>query len=410
LSIVPGEAAATIRSVASVDALDLELVAAETARTGHSTLGLIRGLQQLLPPEAREWVYFGATVQDLTDTWTALAMKRVGSVVRRDLLAIEGTALELARLHRDTPMVGRTHGQAGAPITFGLKAASWADEVRRHIDRLRDGAPRWLVGQLAGAVGNLAFFGDRGPALRRMFCERLGLGDPGVSWTACRDRPTEFVLVLSMVASTAGRIGNEVTQLQRPEIGELREPASPTGVSSITMPHKRNPEMAEHLVTLSRLVRANAAVVLESMLQEHERDGRGWKAEWVALPEVCLLTGAVLSFGRHLLEGLEVDREAMRRNLDATAYSSSERLLSALSPALGKHHAQARLQELLADGRRTGRSLREVVVADEELRESLPAGVVESLTSHDLGAAGVMVDEVLARAERARTREPDVWP
>ena len=151
------------------------------------------------------------------------------------------------------------------------------------------------MGQLAGAVGNLAFYGDRGPALRRRFCERLGLGDPGVSWTASRDRPAEFSLVLAMIAATMGRIGNEVVELQRPEIGELREPASPTGVSSITMPHKRNPEMSEHVVTLSRLVRASAAVMLEGVDQVHERDGRGWKAEWVAFPEVCLLTGAALS-------------------------------------------------------------------------------------------------------------------
>ena len=158
------------------------------------------------------------------------------------------------------------------------------------------------MGQLAGAVVQPGLLRDRGPALRRRFCERLGLGDPGVSWTASRDWPAEFSLVLAMIAATMGRIGNEVVELQRPEIGELREPASPTGVSSITMPHKRNPEMSEHVVTLSRLVRASAAVMLEGVDQVHERDGRGWKAEWVAFPEV-FLTGAALSSGRRVLEG-----------------------------------------------------------------------------------------------------------
>ena len=409
LTIIPGDAAVAIRRAADVDALDLELVAAETVRTGHSTLGLIRGLQRILPAEAREWVYFGATVQDVTDTWTALAMKRVGQVAGRDLRGIEDATLDLARRHRDTPMVGRTHGQAGAAITFGLKAASWADEFRRHIERLHQGAPRWLVGQLAGAVGNLAFYGDRGPALRRLFCERLGLGDPGVSWTASRDRPAEFCLVLAMIATTMGRIGNEVIELQRPEISELREPASPTGVSSITMPHKRNPEMSEHAVTLSRLVRANAAVMLEGVDQVHERDGRGWKAEWVAFPEVCLLTGAALSFARRVLEGLEVDGDAMLRNLEASGYSPSERVLSEMASTLGKHHAQERLQRLLADGRRSGLSLREAVLADDEFREGLPPEVVASLDRPDTGSAGAMVDEVLARAARARADGPDRW-
>jgi adenylosuccinate lyase len=167
------------------------------------------------------------------------------------------------------------------------------------------------------------------------------------------------------------------------------------------MPHKRNPELSEHLVTLSRLVRAEAGVLLEGMVAEHERDGRGWKAEWVALPEVCLLTGAALSFGRTLLEGLEVDVEAMRRNLEASSFSASERVLAALSPALGKHRAQARLQELLATARRDGVSLEDALMADEEIRAQLPHDVASSLALADTGSAGAMVDEVLARAARA---------
>jgi adenylosuccinate lyase len=406
LSIVPLEAAEAIRDGASVDALDLEYVAAETASTGHSTLGLIHGLRRILPPEAREWVYYGGTVQDLTDTWTALAIRRVGEIARRDLGAIEDAALDLARRYRDTPMLGRTHGQAGSPITFGLKAATWADEARRHLDRLDEGIPRWSVGQLAGAVGNLAFFGDRGIELRRVFCERLGLGDPGVSWTTTRDRPAEFTVVLSMIAGTLGRIGNEVAQLQRSEIGEVREPAGAASVGSITMPHKRNPEVAEHLVTLARLVRAEGGVMLEGMVAEHERDGRAWKAEWIALPEACLLTGAALSFGRRLLEDLEVDEEAMRRNLEASPFSTSERVLTALSPALGKHRARARLQELLERARRTGTTLEDVLLADDEVRARLPEGLVPSLAHPDTGGAGAMVDEVLTRAAAARASRP----
>ena len=213
-----------------------------------------------------------------------------------------------------------------------------------------------------------------------------------------------------MIAGTMGRIGNEVYQLQRPEIGELREPASPSGVSSITMPHKRNPELSEHLVTLARLVRTQATVLLEGMVAEHERDGRGWKAEWVALPEVCLLTGAALSFGRRVLEGLEVDEDAMRRNLEASSFSASERVLAALSPTLGKHRAQARLQELLAQARRDGGSLQHALMADHEIRGRLSDDVVSSLAQTDTGAAAAMVDEVLARAARARADEPERWP
>jgi len=411
LGIVPADAAQAIRTGAVAERLDLAFVAEETRRTGHSTLGLIRGLQRILPAPAAEWVYYGTTVQDLTDTWTALAMRSVGSILWRDLRTVEGLLLGLAERHRDTPMAGRTHGQGGSPITFGLKAASWADEIGRHLERLRQGASRWLVGQLAGGVGTLAFFGEAGPELRRRFCERLGLADPGVSWTTSRDRLAEFTALLALVSGTLARIGNEVYQLQRPEIGELREATRPDAVGSITMPHKRNPESAEHLVTLGRLVRAAAGTTLEGMVQEHERDGRGWKAEWVAFPEACLLTVTALDLARRLLEGLEVDATRMAGNLSAGGgFAASEALLAALAPRVGKHRAQDLLQRVLGEARRQGRSLGAAAAGSEVARE-LPPGELRSLLERPgTGSAGAMVDEVVRRARERRATEPEAWP
>ena len=411
LGIVPTEAAQAIRAEAAAERLDLEFVAEETRRTSHSTLGLIRGLQRILPASAAEWVYYGTTVQDLTDTWTALAMRSVGSILWRDLRTVEGLLLGLAERHRDTLMTGRTHGQGGSPITFGLKAASWADEVGRHLERLRQGASRWLVGQLAGGVGTLAFFGEAGPELRRRFCERLGLADPGVSWTTSRDRLAEFTTLLALVSGTLARIGNEVYQLQRPEIGELREATRPGAVGSITMPHKRNPETAEHLVTLWRLVRAAAGTTLEGMVQEHERDGRGWKAEWVAFPEACLLTMTALDLAKPLLEGLEVDETRMAGNASAGGgFAASEALLAALAPRVGKHRAQDLLQRVLSEARQQGRSLEEAATGSEVAGE-IPSGELRSLLERPrTGAAGAMVDEVVRRARERHGTEPEAWP
>src|SRR5437879_6339289 len=295
-------------------------------------------------------------------------------------------------------MVGRTHGQPGSPITFGFKAASWADEVRRHLERLREGAPRWMVGQRGGAVGSLAFFGDRGMAVRASFCRRVGLREPEVSWLVSRDRLAEFVHLLAMVTATLARIGNEVYELQRPEIGELREPTTSEAVGSITMPHKRNPEASEHLVTLSRLVRAQAGVVLEGMVQEHERDGRGWKAEWVAFPEACLLSGAGLSMAAGLVEGLTVDAGRMRLNLEAGGgYAASEQLLAVLAQRLGKHEAQRVLQERLQVAARRGQPFKEVLADDPQLGRELRETVLPDLFQEpDTGCAGAMVDAVIA--------------
>jgi adenylosuccinate lyase len=248
--------------------------------------------------------------------------------------------------------------------------------------------------------------------VRASFCRRLGLGEPAVSWLASRDRLAEFVHLLAMVTATLARIGTEVYELQRPEIGELSEPSRADAVGSITMPHKRNPEAAEHLVTLSRLVRAQAGVVLEGMVQEHERDGRGWKAEWVAFPEACLLCGAALSLAVDLVEGLEVHVTRMRLNLETTGrYAASERLLADLAPRLGKHEAQRILQDRLQEWARRGQALAEALAEDAELRRQLPESALPGLLEKpDTGFAATMADAVVARARVARSQEGDRWP
>lgn len=410
LGIIPADAASAIEATAADAAvdpelLDLDAIARDTRRTSHSTLGFIHELQRVLPAEAREYVYYGATVQDLTDTWTVLAMRDVGEVAWRELRAIEASALLLAERHRTTPMAGRTHGQPGAPITFGFKASTWADEIRRHIDRLADGRSRWLVGQLGGAVGALGFFGAKSLPLRRAFCAELGLAEPAISWLTARDRIAEFATVLAMICTTLARIGGEVYELSRPEIDELREPLRPDAVGSITMPHKRNPEAAEHLDTLARLARAQAAVLVEGMSGSHERDGRSWKAEWVALPEVCLLTGTALQLAAELVADLEVHAPAMAENLGRFGDSpTSEQLLAGLSGRVGKHRAQQILQQEAAAGR--GGELGVALIA----RGTASADDVAAWTAApSTDTATAMVDEVLRQGRAARAAEPDRW-
>jgi adenylosuccinate lyase len=407
LGMIPAEAATAIAGHAKAELLDLDYVAEQTRVTSHSTLGLIRGLQRILPESAREYVYVGATVQDVTDTWFSLVVRRVGAIAWRDLRAIEDALLALAAEHRDTVMAGRTHGQPGAPITFGFKVASWADEVRRHLERLQQGRPRWLVGQLGGAVGVLGFFAPNGAALRAEFCAELGLADPGISWLSARDRIAEFGMVLALISGTLARIGNEVYELQRPEIGELREPTTADVVGSITMPHKRNPEGSEQLDTLARLVRANAGVLVEGLIAGHERDGRSWKAEWIAFPEVCLLTGAALHLAQRLVSGLVVDAEAMRRNVASHGDRlSSEQVLAGLTGTVGKHAAQQLMHDVLAPGTRDVHQVFDTLLAEGAVTEA-------DRRAHDAGwatgDAARMVDVVVARGRRGQAKEPQTW-
>jgi adenylosuccinate lyase len=402
--LVPAAAAQEITRLADVDLLDVDAVAQQTRASGHSTLGLIRAMRDVLGPELHQYLNVGATVQDVTDTWMSIALRQVISIVKSDLGQVEERVLDLCREHRDTLMAGRTHGQPGAPITFGFKAASWADEVGRHLDRLADGSRRWLVGQLGGGVGTLAGQGPAGLAVRQRFCAELGLADPGISWLTARDRVAEAGMVFAMITSTLARIGGEVYELQRPEIGELREARSTGVVGSITMPHKRNPERSEHLDTLARLVRAHAGVLLDGMVGQHERDGRSWKAEWVAFPEVCLLTAAATSLAVDLLAGLEIDAAAMRAHIDDAVLS--EQVLALLAPRLGRHVAQQRLNDVLAADGAPARPLRDLVVAAGLLSTDEAAGL-----QPDSGQAGAMVDVVVQRARTghpSRTAESDL--
>lgn len=397
LGLIPAGAARAVREEAGRMELDLERIAARTRATSHSTLGLIDELRRRLPEPAREWAYWGATVQDLSDTWTALVMRRVGDLLDRDLLRIREAARRLAREHRATPMLGRTHAQPGLPIPFGFKAAVWADELSRHRERLAQGRRRWETAQLGGALGTMHFWGDSARPLLEAFARRLGLGAPDIAWITSRDRPAEFVFLLAACASTIAKIGNEIMELQRLELGEVREPFIPGTVGSITMPQKRNPEFSEHLDTLARLARSAAGVMTEGMVQLHERDGRGWKAEWVALPQACAMTLKASGLAAELLEGLQVDEERMLANIAARrGFVFAEPVMRALADRVGKHTAHQIVYEAAMAGVESGASFAEALMADERVSAHLDRAGVEELFDPEraLGAAPEFVDRV----------------
>lgn len=402
LGLIPAGAARSIREAAGGMELDLERVAEQTRATSHSTLGLIGELRRQLPEPAREWVYYGATVQDVSDTWTALVMRRVGDLLDRDLLRIRRAAARLAREHRDTPMLGRTHAQPGLPIPFGFKAAVWADELGRHRERLEQGRRRWEVAQLGGALGTMEFWGEEAVPLLEAFARRLGLGVPNIAWITSRDRPAEFAALLAACAATIAKIGNEIMELQRLEIGEVREPFIPGTVGSITMPQKRNPEFSEHLDTLARLVRSAAAVMSEGMTQLHERDGRGWKAEWAALPQACAMTLKATSLAAPLLEGLEVDGGRMRANLEAQrGYVFAEPVMRALADRVGKHTAHEIVYRAAMNGVESGMSFADALLADERVSAHLDRSGIEALFDAEraLGAGPVFAERAARAAE-----------
>ena len=410
VGLIPTAVVPEIKRVCDLKLLSMEALRKGYQSTGHSTLGLIRELKKLCNGDAGEWVYYGATVQDITDTWTSMALLRVWHIIFRDLRAIESDLMALAKQHRNTPMPGRTHGQPGLPITFGFKAAIWVREIRRHIERLKDMSGRMGEGQLAGGVGSLSSFGDKGFELQDKFFARLGLRPPDIAWITARDTQVEFINLLAMVAATFDKIGHEVYTLQRPELAEVREGFVKGTVGSITMPHKRNPEIAEHLGSLARIIRHNAGCLAENLVHDHERDGRSWKAEWGLIGPTCSMAGSLLHLAKIMCAHLDVDQAGMMDSLEASrGFVLSEGVMLTLSKKIGKQTAHDIVYAAAMAAFEAGRPLKDAILENEKIRAHLTVEEIEHLFDYhrQLGLCPDFVDRVSAMTQADRKGDSD---
>ncbi|HYE34320.1 adenylosuccinate lyase family protein [Methylocaldum sp.] len=399
--LIPESAAAEIEHVCrsiEVNRAILEQLRLDYEATSHSTYGLIRLVKDRCGIEAGEWIYFGATVQDIADTWMMLVLKDARKLIADDLNRLILGLEALCRTHRETVMPGRTHGQQGLPITFGFKAASWLAEARRQKRRLEIFAGHGEVGQLGGAVGSLTGQGTAALDIQAMFCAELGLRVPDMSWTASRDLVLEWANTITNLAGTADRICREIYHLQRTEIDEAREGFVPGTIGSITMPHKRNPEISEHVGTLARVVRANAAILAEGSAHEHERDGRSWKAEWHAIPEITMAGAKAVQLVADLIGNLQVDAGRMRRNLESSqGFVYSEAVMMRLAGKIGRATAHRVVYDIAMQAREGNLPFREALLNSETVMSHLTPEEIGELfdpMTH-VGSCMALVDRAL---------------
>ena len=403
LGLIPTEAAETIARQARVERLDLAAIKADLKTTAHPIVPLVRELAKLCG-EAGRWVHWGTTTQDIMDTGMILQLKEAHAVLRRDLRALVAVLAALAAAHRDTIMAGRTHAQQALPITFGFKVAVWTAECLRQLERLDQIAPRLLVGELAGAVGTLAGFGDQGVAVQAGALRRLGLGVPPIAWHVSRDCVTEWVTLLALQAGTCARIANEVIQLQRSELMEVEEPFTHGKVGSSTMPHKRNPSHAERVVAIGRMIRGLATTALETMIATHERDQSQTRAEWVLVPEATCLSAACLSSTLFIARGLRVDPARMRANLDGLGgLIMSEAVMLELGRAIGRNTAHDVVYEAAMAAFEGRGGFRELLSRDPRVKAVLSDADLDVVMRPEsyTGLAGHFVDRVVDDARRA---------
>ena len=399
LGLIPQEAAEEIVRHCRVEEIDLAKLRAQTERIGYPVLGVVSQLNALCRDKLGEYCHWGATTQDITDTATVLQIRESLAIVGRDLAAISAALAKLARAHRDTPMAGRSNLQQAIPVTFGYKMAGLLSAIERHRERLGQLQARVLVGEFAGAAGTLASLERGAMETQAGVCAELGLAQPLIAWHTIRDNIAEVGAFLGLVGGTLGKVSMDVKLMMQTEVGEVYEPFAHGRGSSSTMPQKRNPISSCYVHAAISVVRQHAAALMDAMVADHERSTGPWEIEWIVLPEAfCLMAGA-LRQTRFVLEGLEVDPAAMRRNLDIThGLVMSEAVMMGLGPYIGREYAHDLVYDICRVAVEKRRPLVDLLAEHPEINKHLDRAALERLCdpANYLGQSGVMVDRVLA--------------
>lgn len=393
LGEVPPGAAAAVRQRAEID---VERILAVEREVGHDLVAFLTVVEESVGEEGR-WLHYGLTSSDVKDTALALALRDALGLLLEKETALARTLWELAQRYKETPIIGRTHGQYAEPTTFGLKLLVWYDWLRRVEGRLLRAREAISVGKLAGAVGTHAHFP---PEAEELALAKLGLAPcPVTTQVIPRDRHAEVLAALAAAASLVEAIALEVRHLSRSEVGEVAE-GRPEGSSA--MPHKRNPILSERLCGLARVVRSSLAPALEDCALWHERDMSHSSVERIILPQGFMVTDYLLEKARELLANLRVYPERMlKRLLSARGLPFSEGLLLALvRKGMPRRKAHALVAELSARAEGEGRELSQVACEHPQVRKLLSPGEIEAL--FDLG-------KVLSRVEAGfrRVSPPD---
>jgi adenylosuccinate lyase len=378
----------------------LERVREIDQKINHEITAVIRALSEQCG-ESGKFIHIGATSNDILDTQQALQIKDAVKLLDSDLESLKKTLARRAKEHRDTIMVGRTHGQFALPITFGFKLANYALEVHRHQQRLRECSPRILVGKMSGAVGTGAGFGPKALEIQREVMHELGLGvEEGPTQVVARDRLVEMMSVLANIATSVEKFATEVRNLQRGEIAEVSEFFDESvQVGSSTMAHKRNPVTAENICGLARIVRGFMSPAYESAILWHERDLTNSSAERFFVPHSFILVDDMLAKTDGLFAKLVVNSEQMQRNLaKAGSVIMAESVIMALvAKGMGRQEAHELIRKCSMESQRECEDFKSYLMKNKAVTTLLSEKEVDAaLDSRTyLGIAGQTVDHVL---------------
>ena len=362
--------------------------------TRHDVTAFLTSITENLGPEGR-WLHLGMTSNDMLDTAQAMQMVQAGELLIGEVdKAIEALA-EQAIKHKDTLMMGRTHGVHAEPITFGLKMALWWEEMKRQRTRLVDACNGIRVGKISGAVGTHATIP---PRREDKVCSHLGLQVAPVSNQIIqRDRHAHFMTTLALIAASLEKFATEIRGLQRTEIHELEEPFGHGQTGSSSMPHKRNPELAERICGLARLIRGNSVTAMENVALWGERDISHSSAERIILPDSCLALDYILSIFTGIVKGLRVLDKQMWANVESSRglIFSQQVLLSLIDKGLSREDSYKIVQRNAMKSWDDGEDFRSLLKSDTDALASLSVDDMEKI--FDYGYYTKHIDETFNR-------------
>ena len=389
--IVPMEAARDIRERGRFDVARIEEIEQVTQ---HDVIAFTTAVAEHVGPSAR-WLHFGLTSSDVIDTAQALQMREACDLILTGLDGLMRAVRARADEHRQTPMIGRTHGVHAEPMTFGLKLALWHAELARDVARVRRARETISVGKLSGAVGTFAHIP---PAIEADTCRTLGLEPASVaSQVIQRDRHAELLAALAITASTLEKAALEIRGLQKTEIGEVEEPFAKGQKGSSAMPHKRNPIGCEQIVGLARLVRANAGAAFENNALWHERDISHSSVERVILPDSFIALDHMIRRFTRIVAGMVVYPDRMRENLERSrgVVFSGTVLLELARRGASREQAYEWVQRNAMRSFGEHRDFKALLMEDADISRVLPRGDLER--AFDLGEQLRHVDDIFAR-------------
>ena len=391
---IPKDAIAKLRQGARVNVARMQQIEAEVK---HDIIAFVSSVAETVGEEGR-YLHLGLTSSDVIDTGFAVQLCEATDVLLTDLAALTEVLKALAREHKNTVMIGRTHGVHAEPITFGLKAAHWYAEIRRSQERLQQAKKEIAFGKTSGAVGT---FANIDPEVEAYVCSRLGLQpEPVATQVVPRDRHAAYFSTLALIGSSLERIATEVRHLQRTEVLEVEEPFTPGQKGSSAMPHKRNPWQLENVCGCARLLRGYALSALENVPLWHERDISHSSVERVIGPDATILLDFMLTRLTGILDKLVIHPDRMRKNMEllGEAIYSEHLLLALIRKGTTREEAYRWVQRNAMRVWENGATFAAEVRRDPDITKLLTSEEIDQLfdARHALRHADTIMRRVLA--------------